>query len=193
VLNPYKPSLLSRWNVGCREALRLFEEIKGQGYRGSYVTVARYAQRLRQAQGLLPRQRYAREPVPAVSEPATPLLTPRRATGLVLRRPEHREEGDEPLLLQLQAQHPALAEASQLAQGFAQLVRRRQPDQLEPWLERAASSLSEAFRRFAKRLQEDDDSVNAGVTLPWSNGPVEPDSHPTSPKSAKSRNLGSKL
>jgi transposase len=60
-----------------------------------------------------------------------------------------------------------------LAQDFAQLVRSRQPDQLEPWLERAASSLSEAFQRFAKRLREDDDSVKAGVTLPWSNGPVE--------------------
>jgi transposase len=60
-----------------------------------------------------------------------------------------------------------------LAQDFAQLVRQRQPDNLEPWLERAASSVSEAFQRFAKRLQEDYDSVNAGVTLPWSNGPVE--------------------
>ena len=60
-----------------------------------------------------------------------------------------------------------------LAQDFAQLVRNRQPDQLEPWLARAASSVSEAFQRFAKRLREDDDSVKAGVTLPWSNGPVE--------------------
>ena len=54
VLNPYKPFLLRRWNAGCREALQLFEELKGRGYRGSYVTVARYAQRLRQAQGLTP-------------------------------------------------------------------------------------------------------------------------------------------
>jgi transposase len=52
-------------------------------------------------------------------------------------------------------------------------VRNRQPDQLEPWLARAASSVSEAFQRFAKRLREDDDSVKAGVTLPWSHGPVE--------------------
>jgi transposase len=29
------------------------------------------------------------------------------------------------------------------------------------------------FQRFAKRLREDYDSVKAGVTLPWSNGPVE--------------------
>jgi transposase len=52
-------------------------------------------------------------------------------------------------------------------------VRQRQPDNLAPWLERAASRRSEAFQRFAKRLREDYDSVKAGVTLPWSNSPVE--------------------
>ena len=173
VLDPYKSSLLSRWNAGCREALALFAELKGQGYSGSYPTVARYAQRLRQAQGLSARQRVTRQPVPAVSEPQTPLLTPRRATWLVLRRPDTREAREAPVLTALEGQHPAFAEAMGLAQDFAQLVRNRQPDQLEPWLARAASSVSEAFQRFAKRLREDDDSVKAGVTLPWSNGPVE--------------------
>ena len=46
-----------RWNEGCREALKLFDELKLRGYPGSYATVARYAQRLRQAQGLSRRQR----------------------------------------------------------------------------------------------------------------------------------------
>jgi transposase len=169
VLDPYKPYLLSRWNAGCREALALFEELKGQGYPGSYLTVARYAQRLRQAQRLSARQRFTRKPVPAVSEPETPLLTPRRVTWLVLRRPDTREARDAQVLTPLEGQHPVLAEAMGLAQDFAQLVRHRQPDNLEPWLERAALSLSEAFQRFAKRLREDYDSVKAGVTLPWSN------------------------
>jgi transposase len=173
VLDPYKPYLLSRWNAGCREALTLFEELKGQGYPGSYPTVARYAQRLRQAQGLSARQRFTRKPIPAVSEPETPLPTPRRATWLVLRRPDTHEARDAQVLTALEEQHPVLAEAMGLAQDFAQLVRNRQPEQLEPWLERAASSVSEAFQRFAKRLREDYDAVKAGVTLPWSNGPVE--------------------
>jgi transposase len=173
VLDPYKPYLLSRWNEGCREALQLFDEIKTQGYRGSYVTVARYAQRLRQAQGLSPRQRLAPKPVLAVSELATPLLTPRRATWLVLTRPDKRKEADEQVLMELQGQHWELAEAVVLARDFADLVRERQPEQLGAWLERAASSTLDAFERFAKRLREDYDSIKAGVTLPWSNGPVE--------------------
>jgi transposase len=65
------------------------------------------------------------------------------------------------------------AEAIDLAQDFAQLVRQRHPQQLEPWLARAATSARGAWQRFAKGLRHDDDAVKAGVTLPWSSGPVE--------------------
>lgn len=68
------------------------------------------------------------------------------------------------------AQHPDLAEAIELAQSFALLVRQRQSDQLDCWLEQAQKSQLSPFHRFAKRLREDYDAVKAGVTLPWSNG-----------------------
>jgi transposase len=60
-----------------------------------------------------------------------------------------------------------------LAQDFAQLVRQRQPAQLDPWLARAAVSPLLPLQRFAKGLRDDYDAVKAGVTLPWSSGPVE--------------------
>jgi len=63
--------------------------------------------------------------------------------------------------------------AIELAQGFAQFVRQRQPEQLDPWLEKAFKSQLSPFNRFAKRLREDYDAVKAGVTLPWSNGQTE--------------------
>src|SRR5205814_7269022 len=71
------------------------------------------------------------------------------------------------------AQDTAVAEAIDLAQDFAQLVRQRQPEHLDPWLQRAATSTLEALRRFATGLWDDYQAVKAGVTLPWSNGPVE--------------------
>jgi transposase len=52
-------------------------------------------------------------------------------------------------------------------------VREREPDQLDPWLARAAESPLAPLQRFAKGLREDYDAVRAGVTLPWSTGPVE--------------------
>jgi transposase len=101
------------------------------------------------------------------------LLTPRRATWLVLRPSEQGTEEDHHLLARLTAQAPALAEAVALAQDFAGLVRQRQPARLVPWLTRAATSALPSFRRFAKRLRADMAAVQAAATLPWSQGPIE--------------------
>jgi transposase len=173
VLNPYKAYLLERWNAGCRTAIQLFRELQLRGYTGSYRRVAAYVSRIRQAQGLPPRRQGRRQTLPIVAEPVSPSLTPRRATWLVLRREEQRTEAEAQQLAQMRAQSAEVAEAIDLAQDFTHLVRQRQPAHLDPWLKRAASSLLEALQRFAAGLSEDYATVKAGVTLPWSSGPVE--------------------
>src|SRR5262249_36957351 len=132
-----------------------------------------YASRLRQAQGLAPRRQGRRQTLPVVAEPAAPPLTPRRATWLVLGRDTARTEAEAQQLTQLHAPSPQVAEAIALAQDFTQMVRQRQPAALDGWLQRAATSPLEALRHFAQGLYEDYDAVKAGVTVPWSNGPVE--------------------
>jgi transposase len=92
---------------------------------------------------------------------------------LVVRHEEQRTQDDAQQLAQLRAQLADVGEAIDLAQDFAHLVRQRQPQQLEPWLVRATKSAVGAWRRFAKGLRDDFDAVKAGVTLPWSSGPVE--------------------
>jgi ABC-type transport system substrate-binding protein len=52
-------------------------------------------------------------------------------------------------------------------------IRRRQPARLEPWLRHAATSTLTPFRRFAKGLRADMAAVQAAVTLPWRQGPIE--------------------
>ena len=173
MLNPYKAYLLERWNAGCRTAMPLFRALQPRGYTGSSRRVAAYASRLRQAQGLAPRRQGRRQTLPVVAEPACQPLTPRRATWLVLRREANRTAAEAQQLTQLHAQSAEVAEAIDLAQDFTTLVRQRQPAQLEPWRKRAATSTLEALRRFATGLYEDHEAVNAGVTLPWSTGPVE--------------------
>jgi len=173
VLNPYKDFLLERWNAGCRTAIQLFRELQTQGYPGSYRRVTAYVSRLRQAQGVPPRRQGRRQTLPVVAEPASPPLTPRRATWVVVRRPEQRTADEAQQLAQVRAQSAAVAEAIDLAEDFTQLLRQRQPAQLDPWLKRATASTLEALRRFATGLSEDYQAVKAGVTLPWSTGPVE--------------------
>jgi transposase len=88
-------------------------------------------------------------------------LTPRRATWLVLRRPELCTPAEQERLTQLTAQDAPLADAIALAQDVAQLVRQRQPEHLDPWLARAAVSPLLPLQRFAKGLRDDYDAVKA--------------------------------
>src|SRR5438128_7860914 len=173
ILNPYQAYLLERWNAGCHTAIQLFQAIQAHGYTGSSRRVTASVSRIRQAQGIPPRRQGRRQTLPVVAEPASSPLTPRRATWLVLRREAKRTTTEAQQLAQLREQHPAVAEAVDLAQDFTHLVRQRQPERLDAWLQRATSSTLEALQRVASGLREDYAAVKAGVTLPWSTSPVE--------------------
>jgi transposase len=82
-------------------------------------------------------------------------------------------ECEQHLLRRLPQAPAAVAQAIALAQGFAQLLRARQPERLEAWLQQAATSSLAAFQRLAKSFQRDYAAVKAGLTLRWSSGPVE--------------------
>ena len=172
LLNPYKGYLLQQYNQGRRQVKVLFWEIQKQGYKGSYKTVTRYVRQLAHAQGVTLRQYPARRRLPPVVDSSRPALTAKRAAFLVLRRPEGLQPKDQQLVQRL-AQEAELVCAIGLAQDFAQLVRQRQSEQLNPWLERAEQSQLAPFERFARSLREDYAAVKAGVRLSTSNGPVE--------------------
>jgi transposase len=131
VLTPYKSYLRERWNAGCYTAMRLFRDLQQRGSPGSYGPVAAYARRVRQALGLALGQRCPRGSLPRVAEPVCQPLTPRRATWLVLRREATRTAAEVQQLTLLHAQQAEVAEAIDLAQAFAQLVRQRQPERLD--------------------------------------------------------------
>jgi transposase len=172
-LDPYKSLLLAGWNQGCRNGAHLFRLIQGQGFQGRYGIVALYVRRLREVSASVPPQRCHALPLPGVTAAPPRPLTPRRATWLVLRPPDQCTAEDQQLVARLAAQAPVLAEAVALAQDFARCVRQRQPDALDAWLARAATSTLLPFRRFAKGLRADYAAVRAAVTLPWSQGPIE--------------------
>ena len=125
-----------------------------------------------EAQGLAPRTRTT-QPAPPMTDPTVQGVTPRQATWLTLRRPTDVTEDEQHLLTRLPQAHAAFAQAITLAQDFAQLLRARQPERLDGWLQQAATSSLGAFQRLAKSFRRDYAAIKAGVTLPWSNGPVE--------------------
>ena len=67
-----------------------------------------------------------------------------------------------------------VAELARLGKEFFRIVRSRDIDGWPQWLEAARHS---ALRGFASGLVRDQHAVQAALTLPWSNGPVEGQVH----------------
>ena len=171
ILDPYKAYLLERWQAGCRSVLELYREIQAQGVAGKDRIVAAYVSRCRPRQGRITRRHRAGSPA-TIIEVDKP-LTPSRATWLVIRREATLNDADKQQLTELQGLEGEIGDAITLPQDFAELVRQRQSDQLDSWLERATASGLQAFKSLANGLRADYDAVKAGVTRRWSTGPVE--------------------
>ena len=166
VLEPYEPYLLKRWEEGCRMATALWREIRAQGFAHSLTNVQRFVNRLR------------REEPPPTHRPRTALTQPhgpppRLVAAFVLRRPEPRTDEQRAYLRQLGTEAPAIATAVDVAEDFLAMLRRREGERLEAWLERAEASGIDELTRFAGKLRTDGDAVQAGLTLRWSNGQTE--------------------
>jgi transposase len=91
----------------------------------------------------------------------------------LLRRPEQRTETEQTQLLQIQQADPLLATLATHTETFAQMVRERAAEQLDPWLAGVLASPWRELKRFAQGLRQDDAAVKAALTSRYSNGPTE--------------------
>jgi len=110
-----------------------------------------------------------------VSLPPHPLLalSSLQATWLFFRRPEDLKPEERENLQQLRQASPDLETAYQLVKEFLHMVRDLTGEQLDKWLNKVEASHLQAFQSFVTGVQQDKDAVLAGLTLHWSNGPVE--------------------
>jgi transposase len=168
VLRPYMTYLIRRWREGCTDSMQLWRELREQGYTYSARTVSRFITRLRRAgeAGLAPETQ------------ASPYTRPQgpsaRAVSFTWMCPEAKRTPEAQLYVeQLTQSNPALAQAYTVSQAFLTLVRERRGGALTAWITEATTSGIAALARFAQGLQEDLTAITAGLTLPWSNGPVE--------------------
>lgn len=67
----------------------------------------------------------------------------------------------------------AITTAYQLTQDFLRMVRKLQGDALDTWLELVSASCIPELPGFAQGIERDKAAVQAGLTLPSSNGVVE--------------------
>jgi transposase len=92
---------------------------------------------------------------------------------LFARDPKKLSASDREYLGELWGWNTELERAYQLAQGFSRMVRERDPEMLDGWLEEASESDSLKLQGFAEGLRGDHDAVRAALLERWSNGQVE--------------------
>ena len=173
-LDPYKPYLLERWQHGCRSGAQLERELRARGYAGSRRGVYRYLATLGPvappaSSGAAATPGRGAAPPP----PACLTRSPQQAVWLFFRRPGDLEDDERETLTQLRQASPRVETAYYLVGAFLHMVRERAGHQLDAWLNEVEESQLEAFASCAAGLCRDKDAVLAGLTLPWSNGPLE--------------------
>jgi transposase len=168
VLEPWEPYLLKRWEEGCHTATRLWREIRDQGFAYSVANVQRFCAQLRRQGGAPRRVTRSRSPFRSVRGP-----TARRVASLFVQRPEEYTDEQAAYLAQLCRGDATIATAHRVTQEFLCMVRERQGERLDAWIETAAASEIAELRRYALGLRDDYAAVRAGLTRAESNGQTE--------------------
>jgi len=168
VLTPHLPYLIRRWRESGADSRQLWREIQALGYTHSARTVCRFITQLRRATD-------AGHPLESQRSPYTrPQGPSARAVSFAMVCPAAKRSSDAQTYLdQLCQVDASVARADALCQAFLAMVRERRGNDLEAWITAATDSDIHALARFARGLQEDLAAVTAGLTLDWSNGPVE--------------------
>lgn len=157
-LDAFKPYLDQRWQEGCTNAWRLWEEIKEQGYPDGYSSVRAYVSRNLRG-----------KPQPVGPRPPSA----RAVTRWILTHPDALAAGDRLQLKTVLANCPELDALAGHVRSFAHMLTQLQGHQLPAWIEAATTTDLPSLQRFARHLERDLDAVTAGLSQPWNSGVVE--------------------
>ena len=92
---------------------------------------------------------------------------------LFFRKLEDLKPEEQENLRQLRQASLDLEVTYQLVEEFLHMVRERTGERLDEWLKKVDASHLQAFQTFVTGVQKDKEAALAGLTLPWSNGPLE--------------------
>src|SRR6266567_415064 len=173
LIDPYKPYLLKRWRQGCHSGAQLERELRAKGYKGSQHGIYRYLETLK-ALPLAPSQhKSAAKRASSIQPNALLTLSASQATWLFFRKEEDFKPEEQESLRQLRQASPDLEVTYHLVEEFLHMVRKRTGEQLDAWLNKVEASHLQAFHTFVTGVQNDKEAILAGLTLPWSTGPLE--------------------
>jgi transposase len=166
-LDGYREWVDARIAEGFVNVAALHRQLTERGFKGSYGSVYGFVTKRLGAAGK------KRERLNAAAPPVPRPPSARRLSFEWARRPEKRKPPEQARLDAIRGCSAELATALDLADGFADLIRKRSSATLAEWLVRGEASSDPDPRRFAEGIRRDEASVYAAVTERWSNGPVE--------------------
>jgi transposase len=174
-LDPYQAYLSERWAAGETNGRQLWQELQEQGFTGSLMSVMRWAGR---QQLLVPapptsRRGHNQQAKGEQDQQAVAPLRTRRVAWWLLRRPDTLSTGHQAVLARMEQASPAFGQLHRLTVQFTEMLRKRQVEQLRPWLSAAQASELRELKSLAEGMERDYAAVEAALRLPYSTGPVE--------------------
>jgi transposase len=159
-LDAFDDYLRRRWADGCTNAAHLHQELQAMGYQGGATAVRQHIRTWRSASAA---------PPPAPPPPPTV----RQATGWFLRNPAGLDEHEQRRLDALTQACPPLAAVRTHVRAFADMMLNLRGHQLDQWMAAVQADDLPELHSFVAGLHRDYDAARAGLTMPYSSGPVE--------------------
>ena len=158
--DPYAAYVRERFLQGSRNGLQLWRELQTQGYQGGSGAVYRFLARLKQ--GSTPTGGKAQQSQAAPDASVSP-WTAKQAVWWFIRDPSELKKKEQETLLAIRQASPTANMAYGFAQDFMQMLRRRERQCLDVWLDQVRASHIPELQRFVRSLQQDKDAVLAGL------------------------------
>ena len=166
-LDGYREWIDARIAEGLINVADWHRQLTERGFKGSYGSVYAFVTKRLGAAGK------KRERLNAAAPPVPRPPSARQLSFEWARRPEKRKPPEQARLDAIRGSSVELAAALDLADGFADLIRKQSSTTLAEWLARGEASSDPDLRQFAEGIRRDEACVQAAVTERWSNGPVE--------------------
>lgn len=166
MVDKYAKYLEKRWKEGCHNAAQLWRELKTQGFNGSQSNVRKYLTDYRED-----KPEHIKEL--ANSKPKPEIPSTRQTAWLLGQKAKDIKAGQQAFIDKLCEVSSEIKVVYNLAQSFSTMVRERNLSALEQFLTDATNSKIKEFVNFAEGLRKEQASIEAALTLSWSNGQVE--------------------
>jgi hypothetical protein len=150
VLDDYKPHLDDRWNEGCTNAWKLWEQIVPLGYKGSHQRVRAYLH----DKGTAQRPVTARPP------------SPRTVAGWIFRHPDTLTEPEQLQLKAVRTQCPENDALTRHVRSFATMLTGRQGERLPDWLDAVRQNDLPSLHTLAAGIDRDRDPSSPASPCP---------------------------